>query len=222
MAPRSLPVPPVAERPLAEVPEVPEEPQLLWPSIEWGVRSTPCDQARFPEGHEISARWSSMKQSPPQDARNTGNQYVFHLTAFADAVRNATKRVWVMDRFFADYGTPFLIELAEETSATDIRIVSKYVSGQDRRDIEQSGNRLRQIRNKQGVIRSPGTVEWKPSLDKDRYPFLHDRFAITDDELWHFGSTVGGGYPGLTAASRGWSAERRRAIAFFEEVWRQL
>ena len=46
-----------------------------------------------------------------------------------------------------------------------------------------------------------------------------DRFAIVDDGLWHFGSTVGGGHPGLTAASGPWSASDTRAVEFFEECW---
>lgn len=44
-----------------------------------------------------------------------------------------------------------------------------------------------------------------------RYEFIkevnglyHDRFALLDDEIWHFGSTVGGIYPGITAFSGGW------------------
>ena len=33
---------------------------------------------------------------------------------------------------------------------------------------------------------------------------IHDRFAVLDDEIWHFGGTVGGINPQLTAYSRGW------------------
>ena len=33
---------------------------------------------------------------------------------------------------------------------------------------------------------------------------FHDRYALIDQELWHFGSTVGGGYPLLSSVSRGW------------------
>lgn len=54
---------------------------------------------------------------------------------------------------------------------------------------------------------------------KYSFPFLHDRFAIVDDDLWHFGSTVGGGHPGLTAASGPWPASDTRAVEFFDECW---
>ena len=64
-------------------------------------------------------------------------------------------------------------------------------------------------------------IQWRAILDKGRYPFLHDRFAITDGALWHFGATVGGGYSGLTAVSGPWPATETRAVEFFEECWRR-
>ena len=69
--------------------------------------------------------------------------------------------------------------------------------------------------------RRPGGVDvrWSTKLDKHSFPFLHDRFAIVDGALWHFGSNVGGGHPGLTAASGPWSASDTRAVEFFEECW---
>ena len=63
-------------------------------------------------------------------------------------------------------------------------------------------------------------VQWSSTLDKNSFPFLHDRFAILDGALWHFGSTVGGGHPGLTAVSGPWPAIETRAVAFFDECWR--
>jgi hypothetical protein len=46
-------------------------------------------------------------------------------------------------------------------------------------------------------------------------PHVHDRFALTDEELWHFGSTVGGAYQGHTALSRGWLGQDGDFIKFF-------
>ena len=34
------------------------------------------------------------------------------------------------------------------------------------------------------------------------FPYVHDRFAIIDSELLHFGSTVGGLHPDVSAATR--------------------
>lgn len=62
-------------------------------------------------------------------------------------------------------------------------------------------------------------VEWLTSLERDPGLGVHDRFAIVDDELWHFGSTVGGGHRSVTAVSRGWDAASTRAADFFYERW---
>lgn len=55
-----------------------------------------------------------------------------------------------------------------------------------------------------------------------RAEFLHDRFAVTDNELWHFGGTVGGLEKKMTAVSRGWNAETRNFITFFDHTWDDL
>ena len=35
------------------------------------------------------------------------------------------------------------------------------------------------------------------------FDHIHDRFAIIDDELWHFGATVGGFHSQVSAAQEG-------------------
>jgi hypothetical protein len=50
---------------------------------------------------------------------------------------------------------------------------------------------------------------------------VHDRFALVDDDLWHFGSTVGGGYHQLSAASRGWYERAPELSRVFENLWLQ-
>lgn len=62
-------------------------------------------------------------------------------------------------------------------------------------------------------------VEWKTSLESKRIFEVHDRFALIDDELWHFGATVGGAHRSINAYSRGWDAGETRAMEFFEEAW---
>ena len=74
---------------------------------------------------------------------------------------------------------------------------------------------------KQGVPRRSGEprIEIKFTLQKD-FPYVHDRFAIIDDELWHFGATVGGLHHHVNAATRGWDAEVLGAVRFFNEAWK--
>lgn len=51
--------------------------------------------------------------------------------------------------------------------------------------------------------------------------FLHDRFAIIDDDLWHFGSDFGSSQPSLHATSNGWDANELKMTNFFEKLWQE-
>jgi len=51
---------------------------------------------------------------------------------------------------------------------------------------------------------------------KDR-DLIHDRFAILDDNLYHFGGTVGGYQHGLTAFSCGWSDANKKNYNLLEK-----
>jgi hypothetical protein len=52
-----------------------------------------------------------------------------------------------------------------------------------------------------------------------KFPYVHDRFAIIDNELWHFGATVGGLHSLVNAATRGWDAKAHDAVRFFNDAW---
>lgn len=47
---------------------------------------------------------------------------------------------------------------------------------------------------------------------------IHDRFALMDGEIWHFGGTVGGVNSHLTAYSRGWPDHGDRFLAYLEKI----
>ena len=61
-------------------------------------------------------------------------------------------------------------------------------------------------------------VLWKAALDKHIFPFLHDRFAIVDRDLWHFGSTVGRRASGIDRCER--TVVRNQNTS--EEVFRRM
>jgi hypothetical protein len=191
-------------------------PELLWPSIvPSGNAAGYCerDHTKFPEERFIRWRYQLI----------TGTSCELGLEALREQMYSATTRLLVLDLFFAEYGYPFLKDAVGVTEATDIRVVSKMASGAGHRDVGTKLRTLDLLRNPQVRDgRPPGKVEWKDRLSDAAFPHLHDRFAIVDDELWHFGATVGGGHPNLNAASRGWSVAATRALDFFEEVWRTL
>jgi hypothetical protein len=191
-------------------------PELLWPSVgpsRNAVGYCERDYTKFPDEGFIRWRYQLI----------TGTSCELALEVLREQIYCATTRVLVLDLFFAEYGYPFLRDTMGVTEATDIRIVSKMASGAGHRDVRMKLGTLDSLRNPQARDgRPPGKVDWKDRLSDAAFPHLHDRFAIVDDELWHFGATVGGGHPNLNAASRGWSVASTRALDFFEEVWRTL
>lgn len=143
------------------------------------------------------------------------------------AVMNAMDRVWVVDEYFLmpDRGAnpdgrilTILDWLHLSLVASDIRILTKKHD-----DIDEDTLQLFQIR--EGEINASQTrrpkqcsIQVNTRLKQD-FDYIHDRFAIVDDELWHFGATVGGFHASVNAASRGWSAVDSGAIEFFELAW---
>lgn len=195
---------------------LPVSPELLWPSVEYsagppGYCERDCRE--FPEEKLIRLRYQLI----------TGNRSQLGLEVLREQMYLATTRILILDLFFPEYGYPFLRDAMTLTTATDIRIVSKMATGAGKRDVRMKLGTLDSLRNpRHRDHRPPSNVDWKARISDGTFPHLHDRFAIVDGELWHFGATVGGGHPNLNAVSRGWDASARRALEFFEEVWRTL
>ena len=137
------------------------------------------------------------------------------LPIFALAVINAHSRLLIMDRHFDETGVKSLQCTFEGSRASDVRLLTGSVDDLETKRIDLE-DRINKYRNDQRV-----NVRWHTTLHRNSYPFLHDRFAVVDDALWHFGATVGGGHPSLNAASGPWPAEETRSVDFFEECWRE-
>ena len=185
------------------------EPRLFWPSIEYGQRIENRDLYNFPDIDRIVGRYKKG---------NTNTDLA--LTTFEDAVGQSQDHILVLDPHFDEIGVHALAPALEYSNAWDIRLLtgSGDVSDRDRKELKEL---LTAYRNMHASGPSATEVRWSSKLDKHCFPYLHDRFAIIDGALWHFGWTVGGGNPGLTAASGPWSAAETRANPFFEECWRR-
>ena len=137
------------------------------------------------------------------------------LLAFDRAVVTACHRLLIMDRHFGEIGVKSLQRAFEKSQASDVRLLTGSVD-----DLEKMCNDLKQRINLHRSGQKMVDVQWRNALQRSSYPFLHDRFAVVDDALWHFGATVGGGHPSLNAASGPWPAEKTGAVRFFDECWR--
>ena len=181
-------------------PPLAASPTLLWPSV--GDDGKSSDAVRFPDKDYIHWRRDLCRTS------------AMTLPVFAQAVATAHRRLLIMDGHFDETGVKSLQDAFEGSQASDVRLLTGSVNDLEKMRINLE-MRVNLRRNNQQV-----NVQWRATLDRNSYPFLHDRFAVVDDALWHFGATVGGGHPGLNAASGPWPAEETRAVDFFHECWR--
>lgn len=187
--------------------------QLLWPSILNGSSPKCDDLTHFPEIYQVDLRYQLG------NIESGGGPMVdLQLNSFTSAVEHSLDCILVLDPHFDDVGFDALAPALASSQANDIRLLTD--GRQEERD------RMKQIlqsyRNMDSHRYGAAQISWSIGLKKRLYPFLHDRFAVVDSALWHFGSTVGGGHRGLTAASGPWSATETRSKQFFEDCWRRV
>ena len=191
-----------------EVVEAKFTPQLLIP-CEATHRGE--DRHHFPEYDAIMARY--------------GVDDVRVVKEFEKAISTA-QRVWIIDKhlFSEDGKKPVhgrrikkVVNWFLTSQIQTIRILTGRHD--DQAEIEKEFEGLEAfVTDDRAKIDTPLKVEISFAL-KD-FDYIHDRFAIIDDELWHFGATVGGFHRDVNAASRGWSAETHKAVQFFDTAWK--
>lgn len=193
--------------PVEQLPAPSVRPQLLWPSIRYGNGIEREDATHFPDAREIRDRRDSIK---------AGNE--FSLRAFEEAVEEAEVHVLLLDRHFDKQGADILGGALVLSQVRKVRLLTGRgrLADADRKELESA---LTESCNEERHDNRRVAVRWRATLSTDSFPFLHDRFAIIDGALWHFGATVGGGHSGLTVVSGPWSATATRAIPFFKECW---
>lgn len=155
------------------------------------------------------------------------------LQTFWAAFSNAKERIWIIDPYLfspeKDKGSrqdriTFVIDRLHETlDAHDIKIITKSHNTITNKKVDDGI--LEQFKEHALILnglRSKGqekcNIDIKFNLTTN-FDHIHDRFAIIDGELWHFGATVGGFHSQVSAASRGWDAIEHGAIDFFDLVW---
>jgi hypothetical protein len=169
----------IVERPISS-PTSSLTPTLYWP----GHNGSHCDDLEhFPEVYDAKRRSTKTELVSPQ---------------FEAAVEKAVDRLWILDPHFDVTGVTSLLDALEMSQVKQVRIASN-IGEELARDLLR---KVKAARNKRDMGKQDGEIEWW-RFSKDFAELMHDRFAIIDCELWHFGATVGGGYAGLTAVSHG-------------------
>ncbi len=190
-------------------------PQILWPTHPGYGDNGESDSTKFPQLTAIKARRSSI---PPKA-----------LAAFVDAARKAKDRILVIDDYLfkplegqslQNRCDQVLNWLDEDLVANDVRFLTNaHEDAVEQESIQNQFDELATTINQLKPRRSGKiTIQIQFTLGS-RFPYVHDRFAIIDDELWHFGATVGGLHSLVSAATRGWGADTHDAVRFFHDAW---
>jgi hypothetical protein len=191
------------------------EPSILWPTVTGYGNDRGADSSTFPSLTAIKARHAAR---PPEA-----------LTAFVDAAWMAQDRILILDDFLfkPQEGQSqqirydqILLWLPDGLVANDIRLLTNAHGDRAQQDAIQKlfNDRVAEINQRAPRRAGAAKIEIRFSLGS-KFPYVHDRFAIIDNELWHFGATVGGLHSHVNAATRGWDAEARDAVRFFNEAW---
>lgn len=185
---------------------------IMWPTVAGYGDNGGADSTRFPGLTEIKAR----KAAQPPAA----------LAAFAEELELAQERVLILDDYLfkPDRGTVetrldhILNWFTESFRAGDVRLLTSSLGSADvEADIaKQCSERAQWISSLDPYAAVTISVKFTLQID---FPYVHDRFAIIDDDLWHFGATAGGLHAQVNAATRGWVAEDHGARGFFDLAW---
>ncbi|WP_201591401.1 hypothetical protein [Psychrobacter fozii] len=142
------------------------------------------------------------------------------LNSFTQSLRHASERVWILDTYMnknlSNNGVfeSLLKSIIINSSTLDVRfyLKSKVNESEIKGLIDFSNDEIREQRGSNVATNIVCGFY-------DDLSYLHDRFAIIDNILWHFGSDVGASLPSLHATSYGWNVDKLNIINFFEELW---
>ncbi|EGM79748.1 hypothetical protein Rhein_0208 [Rheinheimera sp. A13L] len=178
----------------------------------------PCEATQGGESHHHFPEYDAIMA-------RYGVDDVRIVREFEKAISTA-QRVWIIDKhlFSEDGKNPShgrrikkVVNWFLTNHIQTIRILTGHHD--DQAEIEKEFKALEDsVTDGRAKVDDPLKVEISFAL-KD-FDYIHDRFAIIDEELWHFGATVGGFHRDVNAASRGWSADAHKAVQFFDTAWK--
>lgn len=186
--------------------------EILWPT--GYEQNGAADSQQFPELKAIKARCTAIRAEP--------------LSAFVQASRVAQDRILVLDDYLfkprkdrsLQQRIDFILDwFPIDLAATDVRILTNEIC--DRRDVQYIEEQFSSLENKINSMQKRDkklTIKVRFTLNSN-FKYVHDRFAVVDNDLWHFGATVGGLHHLVNAATHGWNAAEHHAVQFFNLAW---
>ena len=176
---------------------------LYWPIYSydndgWGIVKT--DMSSFPcndvivNSYKLAKEWRSAQDS---------NRLVLQGRPVRGSVGINDEEFWsnlgdctvayIVDKKFSPAEFKLMLSFLQKDKNISLQSISIFC----RNDVDE----LHELNNKREKTEFNIAIYQIPELPLYE---IHDRFAVLDDEIWHFGGTVGGINPQLTAYSRGW------------------
>lgn len=191
----------------------PPDKAILWATQKGYGNLSNGDRDSFPDDIAAIRARSSANQPNP-------------LATFGEAVSLAQDRVWIIDEHFFDPDkgsrqnrVDQIMDwmLAATFAADDIKfLTTNHESKEYDNDLVKQFQEFEyMISRSLSTGAKPCNIQVRFHLTRD-FNYVHDRFAIIDDELWHFGATVGGFHSQVSAATRGWRASDHGAKEVFK------
>jgi len=138
--------------------------------------------------------------------------------SFITAIKIAQNRIWLIDEYLHCSDDKDKENLKLNRLLNHIKVRMQYVD--DVRFFFKDDSHRKEtsdLLNNELKLKNYETINYRFFC----YENFHDRFAIIDDVLWHFGSDVGASSLKLNATSYGWDAKYFNAINFFEAFWEE-
>jgi hypothetical protein len=188
----------------------------------------PSQEILFPAQDE----WADSAQFPPIAGilKAKKDTLPCPLKEFGVAVSNSTRRILIIDKYLfnpdqdsgpLDGRISSFCDWLLECTAFDIRILTQSQSPENEKDVKNKFESMVDVLNdiRQSTANTLNKLVFQICFKPHLFCNIHDRFAVIDNDLWHFGATVGGFHKGLNAASHGWNASEIGAIEVFNHMW---
>lgn len=192
-----------------------DQPKLFWPTYKYSDSGrdeiVEEDSEEFPGIEQIKESFSAVDYY--QKKRN----YVVNLERGGEFWQALllSEEVYIVDKWFSD--REFRQILLMLGNKEEIKLKKLYILCQNE---YRKVKLLYETRDEivDGKAIPVDIIICKIDIGKGAFFEIHDRFALLDKEIWHFGGTVGGVNCHLTAYSRGWKDRNKLFKQYLNEI----
>lgn len=192
-----------------------EKAPILQPTILWGrltySSSVECAEDSFFPSREEYHGWIK------------NDSHLRYLPSFLYAIMDAYK-VDIIDQYF-DITTCKMLSIA--LGASNVQQIRVICGQKNRLNLSQYEENMNQARHRAEGANGKEVfnikVKWiqENTRNAKKIHRIHDRYALIDSELWHFGGNTACNMRSLTCATRGWSVLETKADIMFNYLWQE-